>query len=118
MLLAAYLRPELMRRLEGKVAERSVRGGFRPLLDAIKVRLLLGGEEVCAVPQRPGKPTGAEVVLSPLKQHGLELLVDQPLHQRDILVEKLFLKVDRVGADECLATCAPGMEHGGEKIGQ
>ena len=118
MLLTADLGPELLCRLEGKIAERSVRGYRGPLPDAFQLRLLLSGKEIAAMAKGAGKPGGADVVLTSLEQNCLELLTDQTPHQRDILVKQLFLKVDSVGADQGLPPCPDGMKDGGDQVGQ
>jgi hypothetical protein len=67
---------------------------------------------------RAGEPGGADIILTPLQENRLEVLSGQPLHQGDVLVEKLLLEIDRVRADESLASRPLGMEDGGEQVGQ
>ena len=118
VLLAADLRPELLGWLEGKVTQRSVARRGRPLADALEVGLFFGREEIPSVTDRSGKACGADVVLPPLEQDGLEVLSDHTPDQWDILVQKLLLQVDGVCADEGLAARPPRMQNGGKEVGE
>ena len=65
-----------------------------------------------------GKPCRTDIVLPSLEQDGFEILFQQSPHQRDVLVEKLFLKIDRMGADESLPAGAACMQDGGYQVGE
>ena len=118
MPLGADLCPELWRGFEGKVAQGAVRCGRRPLPQTLQFGFLLGGEEIRRVADGPLEASGAEIVLSSLQQDGLRIAPGDRLGQRDVLVEKLFLEIDRVGADEGLPSRARRMQDGRNKVGK
>ena len=65
-----------------------------------------------------GQAGGADVVLTPLEQDSLKLLSDQTTNQWDILVKQLFLEIDGMGADQCLASRPDGVKNGGYQVGE
>ena len=118
MSLGADLCPELGRGFEGKVAQGAVRCGRRPLPQTLQFGLLIGGEEIRRVADGPLQASGAEIVLPSLQQDGLGIAPGDRLGQGDVLVEKLFLEIDRVGADEGLPPRARGMQDGRDEVGK
>ena len=66
----------------------------------------------------PGETRGTNVVLPPFEQDGLKIFGEQTTNEGDVLVEKLFLKIDRVGTDQRLAPRAASMKHRRQEIGE
>ena len=118
VLLAADLHPELLGDLKRNVAQGSVRSGRRPFADAFEFGALLRCEEISPMAVSACKPRRADIVLPTLQENRLEIPANQSLHQRDVLVEKLLLQVDRVGTHQRLAPRPLRMEDRRQQIGQ
>ncbi len=116
--LAANLEPDrrVGRRVE--IGERAVARAVAPFPDALHLVLLARGEEFAAVAHGALQPQRAEIILAALQQHRLELLWQQILHERDVLVEKLLLQVDRMGRDERLAVLRQRVKNRRHEVGE
>ncbi len=101
--LAAHLRPDGVFRLARQVAERAVGGPQAPVMDLLQRGLLGAGEELVRLLPGAGEAARAEVILPALEQRGLELLVEQLLQDGDVLIDELFLQIDRVRGHDGLA---------------
>ena len=80
-------------------------------------RVVLAGEYALLV-EGLAQPGAAEVVAAALDEHGLRLLLEEPLHHGDILVDELLLQIDsrRRHDDPLLVPYGPG--EGGHEIGE
>ena len=101
-----------------EIGERAVARAVAPFPDALHLLLLARGEELAAVAHRALQPQRAEIILAALEQHRLEFGRQQLLHERDVLVEKLLLQIDRVGRDERLAVLRQRVENRRHEIGE
>jgi hypothetical protein len=64
------------------------------------------------------QPQRAEIILAALEQHRLEFGRQELLHERDVLVEKLLLQIDRVGRDEGLAVLRQRVKNRRHEVGE
>ncbi len=79
--------------------------------------MILAGEYALLV-EGLAQSGAAEVVAAALHEHGLRLLLEEPLHHGDILVDELLLQIDRRRRhdDPLLVPYGPG--EGGHEIGE
>ena len=115
---AANLRPNFRVGFHGKIAERTVFRGARPIDDASELRLLRGGEEFGGLLQRALQPPWAKIILAAFHEGGLELDGQHFFQDRDIFVKKLLLQIDRVRRDDCFLLLLERVENGGREISE
>jgi hypothetical protein len=81
--------------------ERTVAGLVGPVLDAVqRVPLLLVGKEPVLPLRGEPEPAQADVVAAALDEHRGELVGNDRVEERQVLLEQLLLQRDRVGADD------------------
>ena len=114
--LTANLGPDFRIRFHREIAQRSILRRARPFRDARQFRRLRRGEEFAGLLQRALEPARAKVILPPLHQRSLELDRQNLLQDRDVLVKKLLLQVDRVRRDHRLLFLLDREENGGREV--
>ena len=100
--LAAHLRPDFRVRLDREIAERSVRGGPRPIRDSRQLSRFRGGEQLAGLLDRALQPAWAKIILPAFHQRRLEFDRQNFLQDRDVLMEELLLQIDGVGGNDRL----------------
>jgi len=103
VLLAADFVPDEGIGLFEEIAERTVFCREAPFANTLEFAALIGGEKIGGLVEGAGEAGGAEEVLSALQENGFELVRDELLNQRNVFVDELLLKRDRVRGDDCLA---------------
>ena len=89
----------------------------KEVLDELQLGGLAAAEEIATVGVGVFQPGGAEVVAAAFEQLGMKG-TDDLFDDRDVLVDELLMKVDRVRADDGFAPLLEGEFDGGDKIGQ
>ena len=115
--LAANLRPDFRVGLDRQIAERSVLRGPRPIGDALQLSLLRGGKKLVRLLQGALETPRAKIILPAFHERGLELDRQNFLQDRNVLVEQLLLKIDRVRGDDRLLLLLDGEKNRGNEVG-
>jgi hypothetical protein len=95
----ANLRPDLRIRFHCKVAERTVLCRARPIHKPAQLGRFRGGEELPGLLQRALEPARAKIILPPFHERSFKLDRENLLEDGDVLVNELFLEIDRVRRD-------------------
>ena len=114
--LTANLRPDFRIGLDGKVAERSILRGPRPIGDPRQFGRLRGGEQLAGLLQRALETARTEIILPPFHERSLELDRENLPQDGDVLVKELFLQIDRVRRDHRFLFLLDREENGGREI--
>ena len=99
---AANLCPDLWIGLERQIAQRAVDRCARPVGEPGEIALLGRVEKFVRTLHRALQPARTKIILPAFHECGLELDRQNLFHDRDVLVQQLFLEVDRVGRNDRL----------------
>jgi hypothetical protein len=113
---AADLMPDFGIRGEPEVGEGSVFGLLRPFPDPFQLFGLGFKKEIAGISHCPFESTGTKIVLAAFEKDGGEILVEDLSGEGDILMEKLLLKIDRMGRDDRFLVLTARVEDGGDQI--
>ncbi len=117
--LSADLVPDVRLGERGEIGERALGGVGGPVLDHPEgIELALVVEEIALAAAGLLQTALAEVVVAALDQDGGELIGQDRAKQRDVLVDELFLKRDRMGGDDDPLFVLDGEMDGGDEVGE
>ena len=118
-ILALHGFPHGGKRPKAQVRATSIRGSCRPHPDRGElVGLLHPLEDRILALDRDVEPPQTDVVGPALDQYGREFLPHHRLEKRDVLVEQLLLKRDRVGRDDDLFLVVDRRQNRGNQVGE
>jgi hypothetical protein len=114
--LAANLRPDFRIGLDGEVAQRSVLRRPGPVRDASQFRCFRSGKQFAGLLQGSLEAPRAKVILPAFHQRRFELDRKDLLENGNVLVEKLFLQIDRVRGNDRLLLFLDRIEDGRREV--
>lgn len=115
---AADLRPDFRIRGEFEIGKGAVLGGEMPVPDSFELGDFAGDKEISGMSHRAFESSRAEIVLASFHENDRNLFIEEFSDQRKIFEKELFLKIDRVGGEDCFALMRFCVEQGGNQIGE